>query len=107
MYGEDSTEYRRFEDALLKDVGAPVLLAPIEQPLGMFHDAIDAGFKRVNERIDSGENAHIKVSHRKGERRWTQVYPEVDETVNGSFYGQLPCVGIADLLGFLPAAPVS
>jgi TnpA family transposase len=113
VYGEDSTEYRRFEDdlisdarweqkdALLRDIGAPVLLAPIEQTLAMFHDAIEASFKRVNERIGSGENTHIKICRRKGERRWTLIYPDVDETVNGSFYGQLPGVGIADLLWFV------
>lgn len=113
VYGENSTEYRRFEDdlvsdvrweqkdALLRDIGAPVLLAPIEQTLTMFHDAIDVSFKRVNERIDSGENTHISVGQRKGVRRWTLLYPEVDETVNGSFYGQLPGVSIADLLWFV------
>ncbi len=113
VYGEDSTEYRRFEDdlisnvrweqkdALLRDIGAPVLLAPIEQTLAMFHDARDAGFRRVNERIDRGENAHIKLTRRKGERRWTLLYSEVDETVNGSFYGQLPGVRIANLLWFV------
>lgn len=113
VYGEDSTEYRRFEDdlisdarwehrdALLMDIGAPVLLAPIEQTLAMFHDAIEARLKRVNERIDRGENNHIKVSQHKGVRRWTLLYPEVDETVNGSFYGQLPGVSIADLLWFV------
>jgi TnpA family transposase len=113
VYGENSTEYRRFEDdlindarwehrdTLLKDIGAPVLLAPIEQTVEMFHDAIEARLRRVNERIDNGENAHIKVGLRKGVRRWTLLYPEVGETVNGSFYGQLPGVSIADLLWFV------
>jgi TnpA family transposase len=69
--------------------------------LTMFHDAIDSSFKRVNERIDSGENTHINIGQRQGVRRWTLLYPEVDETVNGSFYGQLPGVSIADLLWFV------
>ncbi|MGF6766250.1 TnpA family transposase [Paraburkholderia sp. GAS33] len=113
VYGEDSTEYRRFEDdlindarwehkdAVLEEVGAPVLVAPIEQTLAMFHEAIEAKLKLVNERIESGENQHVKLSRRNGQRHWTLLYPEVDETVNGSFYGQLPGIGIADLLWFV------
>ena len=93
MYGENSSEYRRFEDdlisdarwqhkdAVLKDIGAPVLLTPVEQTLASFHEAIEAKLKLVNQRIDSGDNQHIKVSRRKDQRRWTLLYPEADETV--------------------------
>ncbi|MDE2204120.1 MAG: transposase, partial [Burkholderiaceae bacterium] len=89
------------KDAVLKDIGAPVLLTPIEQTLASFHEAIEAKLKLVNQRIDRGENQHIKVSRRNDQRRWTLLYPDADETVNGSFYGQLPGIGIADLLWFV------
>lgn len=91
VYGEDSTEYRRFEDdlisdarwqhkdAVLKDIGAPVLLTPIEQTLASFHEAIEAKLKLVNQRIERGENQHIKVSRRNDQRRWTLLYGVVSE----------------------------
>ncbi|KDP86637.1 transposase [Cupriavidus sp. SK-3] len=113
VFGEHSTEFRRFEDDLisdvrwqhkdtvLKDIGAPVLLNPIEQTLTAFHEAIEAKLKLVNQRIESGDNQHIKVSRRNDQRRWALLYPDADETVNGSFYAQLPGIGIADLLWFV------
>lgn len=113
VFGEDSTEFRRFEDDLisdarwqhkdvvLKDIGAPVLLTPIERTLAAFRDAIEEKFKLVNQRIESGDNQHVKVSRRNDQDRWTLLYSDADETVNGSFYGQLPGIGVADLLWFV------
>jgi hypothetical protein len=113
VFGEDSTEFRRFEDDLisdarwqhkdvvLKDIGAPVLLTPIERTLAAFRDAIEEKFKLVNQPIESGDNQHVKVSRRNDQDRWTLLYSDADETVNGSFYGQLPGIGVADLLWFV------
>ncbi|MGC8006349.1 hypothetical protein ACP3V7_24935, partial [Salmonella enterica] len=63
IYVHDSTEFRRFEDDLISDdrwknkevilreIGSPILLTPIEQLLGQFHDAIEEKFAAVNQRI--------------------------------------------------------
>ncbi|MGC5276241.1 hypothetical protein ACPXAM_24195, partial [Escherichia coli] len=70
IYVHDSTEFRRFEDDLISDdrwknkevilreIGSPILLTPIEQLLGQFHDAIEEKFAAVNQRIIDGENQH-------------------------------------------------
>ena len=113
VYVQDSTEFRRFEDdlisderwqdkdAVLREIEAPILLAPIEDTLAAFRETLEAKFKQVNERIDRGDNKHIKVRGRDEKRRWTLVYPDEDEPVSNSFYGQLPGISIADLLWFV------
>lgn len=113
IYVHDSTEFRRFEDdlisdarwknkdAILREIGSPILLTPIEQLLDQFHDAIEDKFASVNQRIIDGENQHIKVRGAEAKRRWKLLYPSAEESTNNPFYGQLPGVGIADLLWFV------
>lgn len=113
IYVQDSTEFRRFEDDLISDerwqnkdvvlreVGAPILLAPIHETLAAFSKTLEASFKRVNERIEQGDNLHFKVRGAGEKRRWSLIYPAGEELVNSSFYGQLPGIGIADLLWFV------
>lgn len=110
IYVHDSTEFRRFEDDLISDdrwknkdvilreIGSPILLTPIEMLLDQFHDAIEDKFAAVNQRIIDGENQHIKVRGAEAKRRWKLLYPSAEESTNHPFYGQLPGVGIADLL---------
>lgn len=113
VYVQDSTEFRRFEDdlisdarwqdkdAVLREIGAPLLLAPIQDTLADLRETLEAKFRAVNQRIDSGANRHIKVSGRAEKRRWTLIYPSEEEPVNHPFYRQLPGIGIADLLWFV------
>ncbi len=80
VYVQDSNEFRSFEDdlitaerwqnkeAMLREIGASVLLAPIQETLATFRAELEAKFTRVNERIASGENKHIKVTGR-GDKR--------------------------------------
>lgn len=113
IYVQDSTEFRRFEDdlisderwrakeAVLEEIGSPILLAPIEDTLKALREALETKFKRVNERIESGANLYVKVKGVGEKRRWTLVYPEDDDPSNNSFYGLLPGISIADLLWFV------
>ena len=113
IYVQNSTEFRRFEDdlisdvrwqnkdALLREIGAPILLAPIDNTLAAFHEALDAKFKRVNQRIDRGDNDHLKVRGTGEKRRWSLVYPDEGEPVSSPFYSQLAGIAIADLLWFV------
>jgi hypothetical protein len=55
----------------------------------------------VNERIENSENKHIKLTGAEDKRRWSLVYPSEEEPINSPFYGQLPGIGIADLLWFV------
>ena len=111
----DSNEFRRFEDelisdarwqdkdALLREIGSPILLAPIRETLAAFHEALEAKFNAVNRRIADGLNAHIKVRGPDGKRRWTLAYPDPEDPADHPFYSQLPGIGIADLLWFVAA----
>ena len=113
LFVKDSNDFRRFEDdlisderwqdkdAVLREIGSPVLLTPIKETLAVLHEALEAKFKAVNQRIDDGLNKHIKVTGAADKRRWTLIYPSVEEPVNNRFYSQLPGVGIADLLWFV------
>jgi TnpA family transposase len=113
IYVEASNEFRSFEDdlikperweqkeAVLREIGAPVLSAPIQETLAAFHTELEATFTRVNERIANGENKHIKVTTKGEERHWTLLYPSEEEPTNSPFFGQLPGIGIVDLLRFV------
>jgi len=113
VYVKDSNDFRSFEDdlitaarwqdkeAVLREIGAPILLTPIQDTLAAFHKELEASFTRVNERIENGDNKHIKVTGAGDKRRWSLVYPSVEEPTNSSFYGPLPGIGIADLLWFV------
>jgi TnpA family transposase len=113
VYVQDSSGFRRFEDnliddarwenkdALLHEIDAALLLAPIEQTLAGLRDEIEARFDSVNKRIEDGSNKHIKVTGLGEKRRWTLIYPTDDEPVNSPFYSQLPGIDIEELLWFV------
>lgn len=113
IFVKDSIEFRRFEDdlindarwqdkdAVLREIGAPILLTPIKETLKTLHEKLEARFDAVNQRINNGQNAHIKLNGAADKRRWTLIYPSAEESVNNQFYSQLPGVGIADLLWFV------
>lgn len=115
VFVRESTEFRRFEDdlisdarwqdqeAVLREIGAPLLLAPIQDTLKAFHARLDAKFTAVNQRIADGLNTHIKITGTAEKRRWTLKYPTAEEPVNSPFYSQLPGIGIAELLWFVAA----
>ena len=113
VYVRDSNDFRSFEDdlisaerwkdkdAVLREIGAPILLAPIEETLAAFRAELEAKFERMNERIANGANKHIKLTGAGDKRRWSLIYPTDEEPINSPFYGQLPGIGIADLLWFV------
>lgn len=113
VYVRDSNDFRSFEDdlisaerwkdkdAVLRDIGAPILLAPIEETLAAFRTELEAKFERTNERIGNGANKHVKLTGAGDKRRWSLIYPTDEEPINSPFYGQLPGIGIADLLWFV------
>ncbi|MBL8509859.1 MAG: DUF4158 domain-containing protein, partial [Chitinimonas sp.] len=113
LYVKESNEFRRFEDdlisdtrwedkdAVLQDIGLPILLRPIEETLVIFREALETRYTQVNQRILEAANEHIKVKGRAEKRRWTLIYPTAEEPVNNPFYSRLPGIGIADLLRFV------
>jgi hypothetical protein len=89
----DRSGFRRFEDSLIDDarwrdkdavlheIGAPLLLAPIEETLVALREEIEAGFVSVNKRIEDGSNEHIKITGVGIKRRWTLIYPTCQRRV--------------------------
>ena len=83
VYVRDSNDFRSFEDdlisaerwkdkdAVLREIGAPILLAPIEETLAAFRAELEAKFERVNKRIENGDNKHIKITGTEDKRRWS------------------------------------
>jgi hypothetical protein len=88
VFVRDSAEFRSFEDdlisdtlwknkdAVLREIGAPILMKPIEETLKEFHETLEAKIETVNRRIANGANRHIKLKGRDEKRRWSLVYPE-------------------------------
>jgi TnpA family transposase len=113
VYVQDSSEFRRFEDNLISDerwsnkdevlreIGAPMLLEPIEETLASLREEIESRFISVNKRIEDGSNQHIKITGSGKKRRWTLLYPTDDEQVDSPFYSQLPGIDIEKLLWFV------
>ncbi len=113
VFVKDSTEFRRLEDdlvsdarwqdkdAVLREIGALILLAPINDTMSAFRETLEAKFKAVNQRIAREENRYIKIRGIGEKRRWSLIYPNEEEPSNSSFYSHLPGIGIADLLWFV------
>jgi len=112
VYVRDSHEFRSFEDdlirperwkdkdAVLREIGSPVLLRPIEETLAAFRTELEDKFERVNRRIEDGDNKHIKITGTGDKRRWSLIYPTEEEPINSPFFGQIPSIGVAELLRF-------
>jgi hypothetical protein len=92
---------RQNKGAVLHEIGAPLLLTPIEETLATLREEIEARFVSVNKRIEDGSNKHIKVTRVGAKRCWMLVYPTDEEPFNSAFYSQLPGINIEELLWFV------
>lgn len=113
LYVNHSNEFRQFEDDLINDarwshkdavlaeIGQPILLAPITETLATLRAKLEDRLVDVNQRVAASINAHIKVVGQGEKKRWSLIYPTAPETGNGPFYSQLPGIGVADLLRFV------
>lgn len=82
-----SVRFRSFEDDLISDdawqhkealiarLGLPVLSQPITAQLGALERHVEDRLQAVNQRIASGDNAHIQIARRGSAVRWTLAYP--------------------------------
>jgi len=113
VYVQESNEYRSFEDdlisderwknkdAVLRDVDAPILRAPIQITLDALRTELEEKFKRVNARISEKENTHVTIRGKADKRRWNLSYAALDDAAENPFYKQIPGIGVADLLWFV------
>lgn len=114
VYISNSLRFRSFEDDLipiqtwqenkadiLKEADIPGLSKPIEELLQDLKGELATQYENVNRRILSGENAHIKLTKRRGDTAWSLPYVRDEEVVNNPFFDSLPQISIANLLQFV------
>ena len=56
---------------MLREIGAPLLIKPIEETLQEFRKTLEAKIETVNRRIAEGANEHIKLKGHDEKRRWS------------------------------------
>lgn len=95
----DEERWKTDKKAILASLNAPILDMPIQITLDALRIELEAKYKRVNERIQSRDNSHIRLRG-KTSPRWNLLYPKDDPKLDGGFYAQLPIIGIADLLKY-------
>ncbi len=110
VFCRHSVRFRSFEDDLLSDkqwqekealiaqVGLPILTQKAEEHLAELKELLETRLKQVNQRIASGENAHIEI---KRGGRWHLPYSRVDEDVNDPFFESLAQVDIQAVFQFV------
>jgi TnpA family transposase len=110
VFCRHSVRFRSFEDDLLSDeqwqekdaliaqVGLPILTQTAEEHLAELRELLETRLKRVNQRIASGENGHIEI---KRGGRWHLPYSRVDEDVNDPFFESLAQVDIQAVFQFV------
>jgi hypothetical protein len=113
LYVNHSNEFRQFEDdlisnarwehkdAVLAEIGQPVLITPIEETLATLRTKLEDRLATVNQRVAACLNTNIKVMGQGDKKRWSLIYPTAPETSNAPFYSQLPGIAVADLLRFV------
>ena len=106
----DSVHFRSFDDDLLSDeawqekealiaqVGLPILTQPVEEHLAELENLLETRLKEVNQRITSGENEHIVV---KKSGRWHLPYSRTGDAINDPFFDALSQVDIQAICKFV------
>jgi hypothetical protein len=100
LYVNQSNEFRQFEgdlisdarwahkDAVLAEIGQPILMAPIEATLAALRTKLEHKLVNVNQRVADCLNTNIKIAEG-DKKRWSLIYPTAPETGNAPFYTQL------------------
>lgn len=108
-----SVRFRSFEDDLISDdawhdkealiarLGLPVLAQPITAQLADLEHQLEERLQAVNQRIASGDNAHIQITRRGAAVRWTLAYPRSTATVNHALFDALPPRDIGSIVHFV------
>jgi len=86
------------KETLLKETGLARLQTPIETLLDELETELEEKIVAVNERIQLGQNKHVK---RKAGGRWSLPYTRAAEPINHAFFDQIPDVDIQTILQFV------
>jgi len=115
VFIKDSHCYRALEDELidlehwtqhkseiLEQLNMPLLSMDIVELLNQLENSVQAKYTLVNQHIQSGENASLKIKKDKqGDLvKWTLPYTRIDDGINNPFYENLRVSSIGDILKF-------
>jgi hypothetical protein len=113
VFCRDSVRFRSFEDDLIDDdrwkdketlianTGLPLLQQPIREHLAALETQLEDRLIQVNQRIASGDNAHVAIKKRGAHTRWTLQYPRSAELINHPYFDALKQVDISSVLHFV------
>jgi len=114
VFCRDSQRFRRLDDDLIsaerwaKDkaeliaqVGLSHLQTPVKELLTSLKQELEGQLRRVNERILSGENSHVRVKKRGQHTTWTLPYPRSEEGINDPFFNEVEQIDIQALMHFV------
>ena len=113
VFCRDSVRFRNFEDDLIDDdrwkdkenlmatTGLPLLQQPIREHLAELETQLEDRLIQVNQRIASGDNAHVEIKKRGSHTRWTLQYPRSAELINHPCFDALKQVDISSVLHFV------
>jgi len=113
VYSNTSVEYKSLNADLSTDqnlekqkeviqkANIPALTDDIRVKLNELKDILENLITVVNQKIDSGENKHVKIKKKNGVIKWTLPYKKVNADFNNPFYDKLPQINIVDLLAFV------
>ena len=114
VFCRDSLRFRRLDDDLISEerwatkkdelmaqAGLSHLKIPIKELLASLKVNLEGELHRVNERILSGENSHIRVKKHGQNTTWTLPYPRSEEGVNDPFFDEVEQIDIHALMHFV------
>ncbi|MEE9272179.1 MAG: Tn3 family transposase [Robiginitomaculum sp.] len=113
IYCRDSVRFRSFEDDLIdketwhrdKDqliasTGLSILAQPVEEHLAALEEELEYLIAKVNRRISTGDNEHIKIKKMGANPDWSLRYFGDDDDTNHPVFNRLKQVGIESVLDF-------
>lgn len=114
VFCRDSLRFRRLDDDLISEerwarekdeliaqTGLFRLQTPVKELLASLNGELEGELRRVNERILSGENSHVRVKKRGQHTTWTLPYPRSEEGLNDPFFDEVEQIDIHTLLYFV------
>ena len=113
IYYNASTRYKSFDKDLiskedlktkhtiLESLDYPLINTPIAKRLLDLKVRLEQRYHEVNNNILKGNNPHLKLTQKDDEINWKLPYKKQEDTVNNTFYEQLPQVGVINVLQYV------
>lgn len=108
----DSLNYRSLDNELipydvwikdkvkiLAELSDSLILTDVTKLLQGLETELESAYDRVNKRIKSKENSHIKIIDEK-KLTWKLPYQSILDNVNNPFYENIPLCNISDVIAF-------